>query len=238
MTDKEVKKAAIEFAKHNKVRIARELTDPDAYAPSRFPISVFMAGSPGAGKTEYSKNLIEVLKKNKERRVVRIDPDDVRGKIPGYNGTNSDLYHGAASLIVEKMHDLVLHRGQHFILDGTFSNYDKAINNINRSLDKHRIVFIFYLYQKPEVAWKFTVVREKKEGRNIPKSAFIEQFLNSRETVNKVRKEYGDEVAIFLVKKDFEKNIVEELIEIKPDGRTIDDYLGVSYNQGELEKLI
>ncbi len=62
MTNEEIRAQAIEFAKHNKVRIARELTDPAKYAPEVVPISVFMAGSPGAGKTEFSKNLIQYIK--------------------------------------------------------------------------------------------------------------------------------------------------------------------------------
>ncbi|HEX9502977.1 MAG TPA: zeta toxin family protein [Patescibacteria group bacterium] len=237
MTDEEVRIQAIEFAKKNKEKIAKKLTDPNVYAPSRFPISVFMAGSPGAGKTEYSKNLIEILEKNKERRVVRIDPDDVRSLIPGYTGSNSNLFQGAASLIVEKMHDQVLHRGQHFILDGTLANYEKAKDNIRRSLEHKRIVLIFYLFQKPEIAWKFTIAREKKEGRNIPKSAFIEQFLSSHKTVNEIRKEYGREVSIYLVKTDYEKNTVEKLIEITPR-LSIDEYLEMKYTGEVIERLL
>lgn len=124
MTDEEIRKSAIEFARKNKVRIAKELTDPNKYIPSARPISVFMAGSPGAGKTEYSKELIKILEKDNERRVVRIDSDDIRSYFSDYNGNNSHLFQGAVSLIVEKMHDLVLHCSQHFVLDGTFSQKD------------------------------------------------------------------------------------------------------------------
>lgn len=238
LSDDEIRAQAIAFAKKNKEKIAKELTDPNIYAPSQYPISVFMAGSPGAGKTEYSKNLIEILEEDEKRRVVRIDADDVRPHLPGYTGSNSYLFQGATSLIVEKMHDQVLHRGQHFVLDGTFSNYEKAKDNIRRSLEHKRFVFIFYLFQKPEVAWRFTIAREKKEGRNIPKVAFIDQFLNSHETVNRIRKEFGEEVRLVLVKKNFEKNTVEDLIEISPGERSIDDYLSIIYNKEELEKLL
>ena len=99
MTDEEIREQAIEFAKKNKVRIAKELTDPTKYLPSARPISVFMAGSPGAGKTEYSKELIEILEKD-DRRFVRIDGDDIRSRIPGYNGNNSHLFQGAISMRV------------------------------------------------------------------------------------------------------------------------------------------
>src|SRR3989344_5801466 len=168
MNDEEICSKAIVFAKYNKEKIARKLTDPAIYIPDAVPISVFMAGSPGAGKTEFSKNLISILEKNNEHRVVRIDGDEIRSLITGYVGSNSYLFQGAVSLIVEKIHDRVLHNSQTFVFDSTFSKYDKAIDNIKRSLKKKRPVFIFYVYQKPEVAWKFTEAREKTEGRNIP----------------------------------------------------------------------
>lgn len=237
MTDDDIRAAAIEFAKQNKIRIAKELTDISKYAPDTIPISVFMAGSPGAGKTEFSKNLLDLLEQNKERRVIRIDGDDIRVLIPGYRGNNSHLFQGAVSLIVEKMHDLALHNKQSFVLDGTLSKYEKADDNIRRSLKYHRPVIIFYIYQKPEVAWKFTQAREKKEGRNIPKSAFIEQFLGAKQTINKISHEFGDDVAIFFVKKNFEENTVENLIKINKD-TAIDEYIEKKYTQGELEQLL
>lgn len=237
MTDEEIRAQAVEFAKRNKVRIAKELTDTAKYAPDVVPISVFMAGSPGAGKTEFSKSLIKILEEDKERRAVRIDGDEVRPLIPGYTGSNSHLFQGAISLIVEKMHDLVLHNRQSFVLDSTFAQYKKAADNIRRSLEKSRAVFIFYIYQKPEVAWRFTQAREAAEGRNIPKEAFIEQFLGARETINQVSHEFGGKVVIFFVKKDFEKNAVENIAKIGPNER-VDDYIAERYTKGELEKRL
>lgn len=237
MTDEEIRIAAIKFAKQNKNRIAKELTDPIIYAPDTIPISVFMAGSPGAGKTEFSKNLINILEAGKERRVIRIDGDEIRAFIPGYTGHNSHLFQGAISLIVEKLHDHVLKNKQSFVLDGTFFKYEKAADNIKRSLKHDRQVFIFYIYQKPEIAWEFTQAREKTEGRNIPKSAFIEQFLGAMKTVNRISSKVDDDVSIFLVKKDFEKNIVENLVKI-PNGMQIDDYIEKNYTKNDLEKCL
>ncbi len=236
MLDKKIYDQAIEFAKRNKVQIAKKLTDPEKYAPDIMPISVFMAGSPGAGKTEFSKSLIKILEEDKERRVVRIDGDEVRPLIPGYTGNNSHLFQGAISLIVEKMHDLVLHRRQSFILDSTFANHKKAQDNIRRSLEKSRPVFIFYIYQEPEVAWKFTQAREKTEGRKIPKKAFIEQFFGARKAVNKIAGEFTDKITIFLVKKNFEKNTVENIVNIDAKSNTIDDNIEKHYTKDELEK--
>lgn len=238
MTDEETRQRAEEFARVNRKKIARDLTDISKYTPDKMPFSVFMAGSPGAGKTEYSKNLIASLEGNTERKVIRIDGDELRQRIPGYTGKNSFLFHTAVSLIVERLHDFALDNKQTFLLDGTLSKYTKASENINRSLAKGRPVLIFYVYQQPEVAWRFTQARETLEGRNIPKSAFIEQFIQSRETIERVRKDFAGKVLIFLVKKNFETNAVEQVTALEKDSKHIDDYLEKRYTRDELEKML
>jgi hypothetical protein len=123
-------------------------------------------------------------------------------------------------------------------MDGTLFDYEKAAKNIRRSLSKGRAVFIFYVYQEPTVAWKFTVAREKVEGRNIPKSAFIDAFLGARDTVERIRQEFGKQIVIFFVQKDFEKNEVEVVVNLELEGKQIDDYLPQRYTKDELEKLL
>src|SRR5699024_744953 len=69
--------AAVSFAKKNKKAIAKRLTSPDIYPAEAHPVSVFMAGSPGAGKTEASIALLETIG-GKGGCLLRIDPDDLR----------------------------------------------------------------------------------------------------------------------------------------------------------------
>src|ERR1700733_11649674 len=170
---------AVVYARANKKVIAKNLTDTAIYLPDNFPVSVFMAGSPGAGKTESSKNLIKTLTKNKHT-VLRIDTDDLRELFDEYNGTNSDLFIGATSIIAEKIQDEALNNKQNFVFDGTLSKIEIARNNIQRSLDKERFVQILYVYQEPIQAWKFVKAREMKDGRNVPRDAFIEQYFLAR----------------------------------------------------------
>jgi glutaredoxin-related protein len=240
MTDEEIQAAAIAFAKKNKNRIANELTDVTKYPPDTVPASVFMAGSPGAGKTEFSKRSIEILERNSNitHDVIRIDGDELRLFFSDYTGTNSYLFQGAISIIIDRIHDRVLEQGQTFVLDGTLFDYEKAAKNIRRSLSKGRPVFIFYVYQEPTVAWKFTVAREQAEGRNIPKSAFIDGFLGARDTVERIQEEFGTEVVIHFVKNDFERNEVSTIAELGHQGKKIDDYLPKRYTKDELETLL
>jgi len=228
---------AIAYAKAHKKEIAAELTDLSRFPADAEPVSVFMAGSPGAGKTEFSKAVLALLEEARAHRVVRIDSDDFRARIPGYTGSNSYLFQGAVSVIAERVHDVVLSNQQSFIFDGTLANYDKAVENIRRSLAKGRRVFVFYVYQRPETAWRFTRAREQAEGRHIPRAAFIEQFLNARSTVDAIVRECGDAVTVMLVKKDFEKNSVEKIERITAENQ-IDAHIAERYTEHDLEHLL
>lgn len=52
--DQRIADEALLFAKANRREIAKRLTDNSIYVPEEYPVSIFMAGSPGAGKTEAS----------------------------------------------------------------------------------------------------------------------------------------------------------------------------------------
>lgn len=222
------------YAKKNKVRIAREVTDVSIYKKEDFPVSIFMAGSPGAGKTESSIRLIEELAKIDKRSVLRIDADECRKFFDAYDGSNSHLFQGAVSLLVEKVHDMALSNSQSFVFDGTLSRYEKAVENIERSLKKNRPVQILYVYQEPLLAWEFTKKREEKEGRKILKEDFIRGFFESRNTVNKLKELFGDSVVLSLIIKDidnseqrYEKNI-----------QKVEDYIENKFSLQDLENLL
>lgn len=237
MDDEKIQLNALTYAKEHRNKIAKELTDMNRYSPDARPVSIFMAGSPGAGKTEFSKNLIELLGKD-THRIIRIDGDEIREFFPDYSGTNSFLFQKSISLIVDKIHDLALSQKQNFLMDGTLSNYDKARQNIQRSLKRERTVLVFYLYQKPEIAWKFTMEREIVEGRNIPQEAFVDKFLAAQSNVERILEEFGAKISVFLVKKNFETNKVENVIELEPNERPIDEYIEKRYTKNELEELL
>lgn len=229
---------AIQYAKQHKLVISRRLTDPVLFPPSGSPVTIFMAGSPGAGKTEYSKNLLELVSKDSHHHPVRIDSDELRSEIPGYTGNNSSQVQGAVSILLREMYERTLINKQTVIVDGTFSNYEKAKENITRSLNRQRKVFIFFIYQKPEIAWQFTLAREKIEGRNIPKDVFINQFIQVRETIDRIQKEFEEKISIFLVKKDYQTNQVESVNLIRPNSQELDEHLPDRYTKEQMNELI
>jgi hypothetical protein len=201
------------------------------FSPVSKPSTIFMAGSPGAGKTEYSINFIGSLPGN---NFLRIDADELREKCPGYQGINSHLFQAAASIGVDKLYDYSLKNKINVLLDGTFSNYEKSRQNIKRAIDKGRRVRIFYIYQNPERAWDFTKKREKLEKRRITKEIFARDFILAKNNVNSIKKEFGKLVILTVVQKDYSNK--DEKIWFNVNN--IDDYLKFDYTEESIIQLI
>ena len=217
------------FIKKNKDLLFEKFASGKIYQPNENPISLFMAGSPGAGKTEYSKRFIERFDSN----IVRIDADEIREIIPQYNGANSDVVQGAASIAVDILYSYTLKNKYDLLLDGTFAKFDIAYRNIERSINKNREVAIHYIYQDPLVAWEFTKKREKLEGRRVPKKIFIESFLNAKNNVVKIKSIFKDDIKVYLVIKDYSNSIKESYLDVH-----IDSYLKTKYSERELNEIL
>ena len=199
--EEKIREAAVEYAHRHKKEIARRLTDRRTFTPEDKPVSVFMAGSPGAGKTEASIELLAEMEMD-GNRILRIDPDELRSEFPAYAGGNSWLFQAGVSVLVEKMHDLALRQSQSFVLDGTLANYEKSKKNIARSLKRKRTVQLLYVYQEPMLAWEFVQEREALEGRNIRPEDFVDQYFAARETVNRLKAEFGRRISVDLLLKN------------------------------------
>lgn len=230
MSDQNCIDKANKFANSNKKEIARKYTDVNKYTPEAHPVSVFMAGSPGAGKTESAKELIKKFSNNNS--ILHIDPDDLRCEFEDYNGSNSSLFQAATSILVDKIHDLALKQKQSFVFDGTLSNLDKSTENIKRSLStkRNREVFIVYVYQDPIQAWKFVQGRAAKDGRVVPKEAFINQYFAARNNVNYIKKQFGKKVAVHLVVKNIDGTDFRYFENID----NIDSYIKEKYSEDKL----
>jgi len=228
-----LKEEVIAYARKNKKKIARRLTDTAHYVPEKSPVSVFMAGSPGAGKTEASIGLLESMK-GSDVGILRIDPDELRSELPGYTGTNSWLFQGGVSILVEKMIDLALKQRQSFLLDGTLAKYDVTRRNIERSLAKERFVQILYVYQEPLLAWRFVQAREVREQRRIPPESFVDQYFAAREVVNCLKCEYAERVSVDLLLKN--RDGTRRFYKANVD--RIDNHIPEKYTRADLERML
>ncbi|MEI6478892.1 MAG: zeta toxin family protein [bacterium] len=227
-----IAKKAVKFINKNKEMIIVRFADLSDFIPDEFPITIFMAGSPGAGKTEFSKDLVEAFK----NRPVRIDADDLREIFEEYNGANAHVFQKAVSIGVDILYRHCLKNNLNVVLDGTFA-HRRVEENIQRSLDLERSVEIYFVYQKPKIAWNFTQKREMVEHRRITKEAFIKTFLGARDNVNMVKRRFGDRIMLNLLIKDITNlRVKKKFIDIKRE--EVDSYLGRIYNYQHLNKMI
>ena len=198
--EEKIKLESIDWIKANKEKIINYfILSKDIFTESKTLVSIFMAGSPGAGKTEASKAFLEEIGAD---NVLRLDPDELRELIPGYTGDNSYLFHRAVSFIVERTLDHAFKNKQSFLLDGTLASYDVAEKNIERSIRKGRKVLILFVYQKPEYAWEFVEAREKLEGRRILPNTFIDQFFASQNVIKELKLKFGSQIKVDLLVKN------------------------------------
>lgn len=190
-----------------------------------------MAGTPGAGKTEFSLKLLGAF----DKRVVRIDADEIRDMMRdiGYNGANAEHFQNAASKGVNILFDRALHKKYSALLDGTFA-YGNWRENIERSLRKDRIVEIYYLYQDPLIAWEYVQLRQKNQGRAVPLDVFVNSYEQSMENVQKAKEVFGKNVTIYFAKNDYTKNVESVAVDVND----IAKLLPKTYNGEELKQIL
>lgn len=218
-------------------------------------ITIFMAGSPGAGKTEFANRYMPksihhekylstkdfLLKKgfdlsDVESLFIHIDVDEIRKFLPQYlktditTGTkaNAHVVQKAAGKGLDILRNYCFENNISFLHDGTFGNYKTMREIVKKSIETGREVQIQYLYLDPLVAWEYTKARELEEGRNILPEKFIDQYFSSRKNVDDIKREFGDNVKVHCIF----KNNQNEVDEILFNQSSIDSYLQSKYNKG------
>jgi predicted ABC-type ATPase len=229
-TEQNISDEAVAWVKAHQKEIVEKFAGAYPSVTTGRPVSIFMAGSPGAGKTEFARRLLKELRE----KTIDIDPDEVRNMLPQYRPGTAHLFQKAVSIAVERLHEHVLKSRKDFLLDGTFSNFTKARENVERSISRNRTVIIEYVFQDPLVAWDFTQKREAVEGRNIPKDSFIAQLFAARDNVDAIKQEFGDRVRVDVVR----RNIATDQYDIESGVSSVADRVVIAYTKEELEKRL
>lgn len=237
LTPKEVslKNKANTYVCENKENIVNRIAGDNKFISKGAAISIFMAGSPGSGKTETSKAVLAEFDNSPlQSDIIRLDPDSIRGKIPQYEGGNAHVFQQPITYITNQVFNHAIKTNKNILVDGTFSNHNLARQNIKKSLNKNRSIHIIYLYVDPISAWNFTQAREKKEGRRITKQVFIDALFNSKQCVKDIQVEFGKQVAVIVGIRDYE----EDQEKIYQEVTDIDKYVKIPYSKEELSSLI
>lgn len=197
------------------------------------PSAIFMAGLPGAGKTEFSRNLVDIVGGAK---VVRIDMDEIASQIKGYTPEKANEFREPATRLLNAILDRVLKEKMEFVLDGTFGSKN-AIKNIERAIGHGYSAKIVYIIQDPKRAWEFTKAREKVERRSITQDGFIATYFNIIKNINAMAPllKKHDKISLDMVWKN-EDNLIESWFPNVKEG--IDKLLETSYNNKTLKEYI
>lgn len=215
------------WAKDNKKRLVlKVIANAAPTAENEKPVAAFLAGIPGAGKTEFINRLEPSLS------FARIDLDEIVKLFPNYDPKRYYEYRSGANIIVDEAVIYCRKKRINFILDGTFGS-SKAIDNIKSALKRHDVV-IFYVWKDPVQAWQLTKDRELITNRAIDKEGFIRAYENIPNNLTKVTKEFGDKAPIVA----FKKNKTNDNFQMTQDSNIIDDLLENHYTKEELEQLI
>lgn len=215
------------WARKNKKQLIKEVTGSITPPTDARPIAVFLAGIPGAGKTEFINRLFA-----HNEPIVKIDLDEIVKLFPGYKPKKYYEFRTAANIIVD---ECVIYCRKHklnFALDGTFG-YGKAVENIKHALKRHDVI-ILYVWKDPLQAWQLTKDRELITNRAIDKSGFIQSYENVPKNLKIIRKKFQESVPIIA----FRKNKTNDNFQMTQSDRIIDDLLNNRYNKDELEQLI
>ena len=188
---------------HKKAIINQIITSSGASSDGNLS-AIFMAGLPGAGKTEFTKNLIEFS----DAKFVCLDMDKIAEQIKGYQPEHADQFREAATLILNEAFSEVLKRKLDFIMDGTFSSRYAALN-VSRTLKHGFNIRIIYIYQDPKIAWEYTLAREKVEHRAIKIDGFINAYFNTISNIQKIIAQNHAIIALDFVTKNPENKVTK-----------------------------
>lgn len=233
--DNKDEREAIRFIKGHQRELLVHFIDPKVTHPSDKPFTMFMAGGPGVGKTEWALSWIErLIQDEPNASILRIDADEVKEFLQEKIDTDKINLHKAAALGVEKLFDQVQKKSLNCVVDGTMTDYAKSESNVRRALGRNRRVGITYVYLDPIKAWEYVQIRYFEKKRAVPKDTFVETFCNSYENVNRLKAEYGDKILLDIVTFDKDNHADKTYYNVE----NLDGYVKLQYNREELyEKL-
>jgi dephospho-CoA kinase len=189
---------AINYINANKKEFLEQFTL--GIEPNEEKIAIFTAGMSGVGKTEFG----QFLKENNSN-LLHIDTDKIRDyfKIVGYDGQNAHIFQKPASKGFSKLFDYAIKNNLSLILDSNLSNLSKAIENIERLLNKNYKVEIFYIYNEPTVCFEYAIKREVITNRKVPYNIFVKSNIDSYKTVIELKNLFKNKIVLnFIDKRD------------------------------------
>lgn len=150
------------------------------------PIAILTGGAPGSGKSTFLKKYAPWLLSDK---VYHIDADEVRAKLPEYEGWNASATHEETSDITKKLIEGIGRPCEYdLIYDGTMNKAKKYKPLVKQLKDLGYEVHVIYLQVPEEVSRKRVLERYQRSGRYVPMAVIDEIYQKGLEAYEEVIK--------------------------------------------------
>lgn len=158
--------------------------------PGEQPIAILTGGPPGAGKTTWIRNNLEWIASG---NLYHIDADEVRAKLPEYDGWNASNTHlETKDLVNALIHEISVPCKFDVLYDGTMNkvrSYKPLIRHLRRYGYK---IFVIYIKVPYEVSLERAMGRYQRSGRYVPKFVIDEVFENGLAPFEEIATQMAD----------------------------------------------
>lgn len=154
------------------------------------PIAILMGGSPASGKSTFLKKYAPYLL---SEELLKIDADEVRAKLPEYEGWNASQTHLETNDIIKTLlSDKVIGIPckTDLIYDGTMTSVDRYIDLIDLLKKLGYKIFVVFIDNVPkDVVIDRALNRYRNDGRFVPLEVIENSYTKGRDSFNEVKKE-------------------------------------------------
>ena len=139
------------------------------------PIAIFTGGSPASGKSTFINKKAKYLKSD---NIFHLDADEIRSKLPEYNGWNANSTHLETSDIVNQILDQIGSEKcrYDFVYDGTMNKAKKYFPLIKKVKELGYKVYIIFMDIPYTEAKRRALERYQKTGRYVPMEVIDDFF--------------------------------------------------------------
>lgn len=154
------------------------------------PIAIMMGGSPASGKSSFLKKYSPYLLKSE---ILKVDADEIRAKLPEYEGWNASQTHLETKDIVNTLisdRNIGIPCDFDLIYDGTMNNVKSYKPLIKLLKERGYKIFIVYMDNVPkEVIEDRILKRYQKSGRFVPLEVVDDFFSKGKSAFNELKDE-------------------------------------------------
>jgi predicted ABC-type ATPase len=173
------------------------------------PIAILMGGSPASGKSTFLKKYRPYLL---EEEILKVDADDIRSKLPEYEGYNATQTHLETKDIVNLLlsdRNIGIPCKFDLIYDGTMNSTKSYLPLIDLLKSLGYKIFVVYIDKVPkEVVIKRALERYKKSGRFVPLEVIEDFFDKGKSALNEVKNKVDGYMVIDGSNTDY--NVIEK----------------------------